>query len=260
MTENRPDADRDVSTATVSERWRELLVEAYEIDPKQARAIRATAFSDPALTLDTPDAEQIFASVRSALADYDFAAVLDDPDAADELETQLLTTLEEGIDGSRPGPAIAPAHIREQSPTVTMPEPHREHILTAVEQVLNDTDWGEYGVDEPSEALVDEMVDRLDDRIVSDTESESRPNDMASPGATKSAPGLGPGIDAAAQRGYNFEQPGSEMESADADDLPEITSASTVRNLIDDADLSTTQVAALVEHLQEEYLVEDDGE
>lgn len=260
MTDDRPDADRDVSTPTVSERWRELLVEAYGIDPEQARAIRATAFSDPALTLDTPDGGQIRASVRSALADYNFAAVLDEPDAADTLEAQLLTALEEGLNGRRPGPAIAPGHIREQSTTVAMPESQREHLLTAVEQVLNETDWGEYGLDDPGSAFVDETVNRLDERIVSDTESDSRPSGTASPEATESAPGLGPGIDAAAQRGYNFEQPGSETESTDAYDLPEITSASTVRDLIDDADLSTAQVAALVEYLQEEYLTEDDGE
>lgn len=258
MTDDRPETDRDVSTTTVGERWRELLVDEYEIDPERARAIRATAFSDPALTLDTPDAEQIRSSVRSAVADYDFAAVLDEPEAAETLEAQLVTALEEGLDGRRPGPAVAPAHVREQSTTVS--EPQRDRLLTAVEQVLNGTDWGEYGVDDPGAAFVDETVDRVSERIAADTESDPTPSGTASPEGIDSAPGPGPGIDAAARRGYNFERPGSEPESTDPDDRSEITSASAVRDLIDDADLSTAQVAALVEYLQEEYLAEDGGE
>jgi hypothetical protein len=139
---------------------------------------------------------------------------------------------------------------------VAVPEPQRERLLAAVEEVLTEINWGEYGVDNPSEAFVDETVDGVGERIASDAESESRSSDTASPEGTESAPGLGPGIDDAAERGYNFEQPGA---GGDADDRPEITSASTVRDLIDDADLSTAQMAALVEYLQAEYL-EEDGE
>lgn len=263
MTDDRADPDRDASTATVGERWRELLVDEYGVSPEQARAVRATAFADPTLTLDAPDAEQIRASVQSALDDYDIEALLDSSGAASDLENELLMALEEGLDGHRPGPAVAPAHVRAQStPSVTLSEPARDRVLDVAERVLTATDWATYGVDDPGAAFVDETLDRLGDRIESDADSDAQPSGTESPAGPETAPGLGPGIDAAAQRGYNFEQPDSatDSDSVDQADLPEITSASTLRDLIDSADLSTAQIEALVEYLRTQHLEEDTEE
>jgi hypothetical protein len=266
VTDERPNRADDAKRP-VEKQWRTVLIEDYGVEPSRARAICATAVSDPELTLGPPDAEEIRTAVEAALDDFDFESVLDDPGRSDELRRDLLAILDEGLDGIRYGPAVAPPDVREASGRADAPtDDDLDQVLPAVRQALEATDWSAYGVDEPDEPFVSETVARVADRLgvggEAGAETET-PDAPETPERPDSPPSLGTDVSAAAERGYNFEKPGDESERSpddvDPDDLPTVTSASTIRDIIDASDLHPAQLEGLVEYLQAQLGREDDG-